>query len=587
MQVVATAGHVDHGKSSLVFALTGMQPDRWVEERRRGLTIDLGFAWARLPSGTTMAFVDVPGHERFIGNMLAGVGAVPAVMFVVAADEGWSAQSAEHLDAIDTFRVQDGLLVVTKCDLADPEPARRQAMAQLAKTSLGRVDTCCVSAVTGTGLDSLGNALDRLASRLDVPPNDAPVRLWIDRAFTVAGAGTVVTGTLPAGAVRVGDELDLAPAGRRVTVRGLQSLERPCVEVAGPARVAINLRRVATGELARGDALLTPDAWVTTTEVDVLVEAELPREIRCHVGAAAVTARVRQLGPGLARLRLASALPFHVGDRILLRVPGDRRIRGAAVLDPRPPALGRRGAAAGRARQLRADADLSPPVGQVRMRGLVRTGELAALGVAVPYPPVVGDWVADPDHWAALQERLRAVVDEHARRRPDLPGLAAEEARRVLDLPDPVLVHALAVPPLAMHGGRVTRSGARDVLPDRIRTAVDAVLAELAENPYAAPTAGRLLELGLDAKALAVAARAGAILRLGDLVCLAPDAARRAAAALRLLPQPFTVGEARAALATSRRVVVPLLECLDQRGFTERLDSKGLRRVTRDQARDQ
>ncbi|MGH3716313.1 MAG: SelB C-terminal domain-containing protein, partial [Micromonosporaceae bacterium] len=239
-----------------------------------------------------------------------------------------------------------------------------------------------------------------------------------------------------------------------------------------------------------------------------------------------------------------------------------------------------RGAAAGRARQLRAVAELPPPVAQVRMRGLVRTGELAALGVATPYPPVVGDWVADPDHWAALQERLRAVVDEHASRRPELPGLPVEEARRVLDLPDPVLVNALAVPPLAVHGGRVALTGARDVLPARLRTAVDAVLAELAENPYAAPTAERLRELGLDAKALAVAARTGAILRLGELVCLAPDAVRRAAAALRLLPQPFTVGEARAALATSRRVVVPLLECLDERGFTERLDSQGLRRIT-------
>ncbi|MGH3712312.1 MAG: selenocysteine-specific translation elongation factor, partial [Micromonosporaceae bacterium] len=342
---MATAGHVDHGKSSLVYALTGMQPDRWVEERRRGLTIDLGFAWTELPSSATVAFVDVPGHERFIGNMLAGVGAVPAVMFVVAADEGWSAQSAEHLGAIDAFGVRDGLLVVTKSDLADPESARRQALAEFAETSLGRVETCCVSAVTGAGLGELRGALDRLTTRLEVPAGDAPVRLWIDRAFTVAGAGTVVTGTLPAGTVRAGDELELAPADRRVTVRGLQSLERPCAEVTGPARVAINLRRVAAGGIGRGDALLTPDAWLTTVELDVLVDADLPREVRCHVGAAAVTARVRRLGPGVTRLRLASALPFHVGDRILLRVPGDRRICGAAVLDPRPAALGRRGAA--------------------------------------------------------------------------------------------------------------------------------------------------------------------------------------------------------------------------------------------------
>ena len=168
MQVIATAGHVDHGKSALVRALTGMEPDRWAEERRRGLTIDLGFAWMTLPDGQRLAFVDVPGHERFVPNMLAGVGPVPAVLVVVAADGGWMPQSAEHLAAIDAVGIRHGLLVVTRCDLADPGPATRQAADQIAATSLGRVEAVAVSAVTGAGLPELRAALVRLMASLPV-----------------------------------------------------------------------------------------------------------------------------------------------------------------------------------------------------------------------------------------------------------------------------------------------------------------------------------------------------------------------------------------------------------------------------------
>ena len=205
MQVVATAGHVDHGKSTLVRALTGMEPDRWAEERRRGMTIDLGFAWTRLPDGTDLAFVDVPGHERFVPNMLAGVGPVPAVVFVVAADDGWRPQSAEHLAAIDALDVRHGLLVVTRSDLADPGPAAREAGEQIAATSLAGAETVAVSATTGAGLDELRAALVRLAGLLPVPDPAARLRLWVDRVFTVTGAGTVVTGTLGSGSLRVGD----------------------------------------------------------------------------------------------------------------------------------------------------------------------------------------------------------------------------------------------------------------------------------------------------------------------------------------------------------------------------------------------
>ena len=203
MQVIATAGHVDHGKSALVRALTGTDPDRWEEERRRGLTIDLGFAWLTLPSGEQLAFVDVPGHERFVPNMLAGVGPVPAVLFVVAADEGWMPQSAEHLAVIDALGIPHGLLVVTRADLADPGAAMAQATDQISKTSLGGVAAVAVSATTGEGLAALLTALDDLAASLGVPDPDAPVRLWVDRAFSISGSGTVVTGTLPAASIAV------------------------------------------------------------------------------------------------------------------------------------------------------------------------------------------------------------------------------------------------------------------------------------------------------------------------------------------------------------------------------------------------
>ena len=262
--MIATAGHVDHGKSTLVRALTGMEPDRWAEERRRGMTIDLGFAWTQLPSGATVAFVDVPGHERFVPNMLAGVGPVPAALVVVAADEGWMPQSAEHLAALDALGVRYGLLAVTRSDLADPGPATTQAHAEIAASSLGDVEAVAVSGATGAGLDALRQALDRLVARLPVPDTAAPVRLWVDRSFTIRGSGTVVTGTLGAGQVRVGDELELAASHRPVRIRALQSLGEPRNEATAVARFALNLRGVVRTGIRRGDALVTPDRFQLT-----------------------------------------------------------------------------------------------------------------------------------------------------------------------------------------------------------------------------------------------------------------------------------------------------------------------------------
>jgi selenocysteine-specific elongation factor len=566
VHVVATAGHVDHGKSTLVRALTGMEPDRWAEERRRGMTIDLGFAWMTLESGERLAFVDVPGHERFVTNMLAGVGPVPAVMIVVAADEGWMPQSAEHLAAIDALRVRHGLLVVTRADRADPAAALAQARAKISRTSLGDVDAVAVSGVTGQGLPDLKAALARLAARLPAPDLSAPVRIWIDRAFTIRGSGTVVTGTLPAGTVRAGGELLLD--GRPVRVRGLQTLKENTGEASAVARVAINLRGVERDDVSRGMAL-TGSEWTATDIIDVRVEEadRLPREPVLHIGSAAVPVRLRPLGGDAARLTLTRPLPLHIGDRLLLRDPGARRIAGADVLDVRPPALRRRGAAAARARELSTGVPSAADL--VRRRGVIRRSELLAMGVTPDGTPVAGEWFADPAHWASLRRRLAEEIERHAAADPLEPGLPVEAARALLDLPDRRLVDALARPPLWLESGRVHAAAAAG-LPAAVADAVQRLRADLDRSPFRAPEADRLAELGLTGRALGAAVRAGALLKVAEGIVLLPGADTAAARILAGLRQPFTVSEARRALDTSRRVAVPLLEHLDRRGLTAR-----------------
>ncbi|WP_446214403.1 selenocysteine-specific translation elongation factor [Micromonospora sp. IBSANI012] len=575
MYVVATAGHVDHGKSTLVRALTGMEPDRWAEERRRGMTIDLGFAWTTLPAGGTIAFVDVPGHERFVPNMLAGVGPVPAALVVVAADEGWMPQSAEHLAALHALGVSYGLLAVTRADLADPAPALARARAELAATSLGAVEAVPVSAVTGAGLPELRAALDRLVARLPAPAPDVPVRLWVDRSFTIRGSGTVVTGTLGGGRLRIGDQLELAATGEPVRVRGLHSLGAAHDRVDAVARVAVNLRGVAKDRLGRGDALLTPGRFRLTDLLDVRLAgdpaADLPATLTLHVGSAAVPARVRPLGHDTVRLRLARPLPLLVGDRALLRDPGRHHVSGGVtVLDVAPPPLRRRGAAAARAAVL-ADLDGRPDLaGELRRRALVRAGELTRMGVPATVAPVAGDWLADPEHWRRLATRLAEETTRYAREHPLDPGVPVEVLRRRLDLPDRALVEALVRPPLALRAGRVTAAEV-DALPAPVARAVQRVRAEYADHPFRAPEADRLATLGLGPREIGAAVRAGALLRLAENVVLLPGALDDAVRVLAGLPQPFTLSAARQALDTTRRVAVPLLELLDRRGATRRL----------------
>ena len=604
----------------LVRTLTGMEPDRWEAEQRRGMTIDLGFAWMTLPSGEEIAFVDVPGHERFITNMLAGAGPAPGVLFVVAADEGWMPQSAEHLAAIDALGVGNGLLVVTRADLADPAPALEQATLKIADSSLGEVEAIAVSALTGQGLPELVAALGRLVARLPEPDPGGSVRLWLDRVFAIKGSGTVVTGTLQAGTVRTGDELTATPAMRTLRVRGVQSLGAPATQVSGVARVALNLRGVSARELSRGMALIDAGRWTLASVIDVRLThlpagrqpsgtMRLPSRLTLHIGAARAVARVRMLGGRAARLSLDHPLPLHVGDRVLLRDPGaaadratGRPVFGATVLDVSPPRLRGNGAAAAAERELASWPEPPTAPDLLRRHRLLRASTASAMGLSDLPPPVSGEWLADPAHWQRLRQRLAAAVAAHAARDPLAPGLPLDAARAELGLPDRGLVEALA----ARHpggdagedggagelviasGGYLRRDrGERELtddaghrpapgprpadLPARVADAVQVVLADLADAPFSAPDAERMRELGLDARAAAAAERAGLLLRLPGNVLLAPDAPDRATRILAGLPQPFTAAEARKTLQTSRRVVIPLLEWLDRKGITKRL----------------
>lgn len=582
MHVIATAGHVDHGKSALVRALTGMEPDRWAEEIRRGMTIDLGFCWMPLGhEGIQVAFVDVPGHERYVANMLAGAGPAPAILFVVAADEGWRAQSEEHLAAIDALGITHGLLAVTRCDLADPGPATETATARIARSSLGQVEAVAVSSVTGAGLPGLEAAIGRLIRRLPAPDPAADVRLWIDRSFSVTGHGTVVTGTLTAGTIRVGDELAAFPGQRVFRVRGLQALKTRHREVAATARVAVNLRGASPGQVRRGSALATPGRWLAAETVDVRLagfdSSDLPSQAMLHIGTAGSGVRVRALGGDTARLTLPAPLPLRIGDVAVLRDPGRDPVRQlsvarATVLDVRPPPLRRRGAAKQRAAELAGMTASPDAVAELRRRKLARAPDLTAMGARPAARPVAGDWLADPGWWRELRGRLLTVARAHAAGNPLDPGLPAETARQHLGLPDRKLVEALVAPPLRYHGGKIYCSPAAPELPAQLKTAVEEIRAALLRHPFLAPDAGRLRQLRLDQRQLAAAVRAGYLLRVSQGVYLLPGADEEAARILARLPQPFTLSQARQALRTTRRVAVPLLEMLDRQGRTERLD---------------
>ncbi|MFY9588645.1 MAG: selenocysteine-specific translation elongation factor, partial [Actinomycetota bacterium] len=356
MYVLGTAGHVDHGKSTLIERLTGIDPDRLVEEKERGLTIDLGFAWLTLPSGREIGIVDVPGHERFVHNMLAGVGSIDATIFVVAANEGWKPQSEEHLAILDLLGARGGVVALTKSDLVDGAELA-QVGAEIGKrldgTALAGAPIVPVSATNGEGVGDLLAALDALLDRTPPSEDRGRPRLFVDRSFSMKGAGTVVTGTLKGGSLRVEDEIEILPSAHRARVRSIQSHKTKRDEIEPGSRVALNLAGLDRAAVVRGDAVVRPGQWRATDVLDVVVKPvrDLERPLtgrgafKLHIGAAEVDVRIRFLDPdrlapgGEAFARLSPSEPVVAAefDRFVLRDAGrGTTVAGGTVLDAHP-----------------------------------------------------------------------------------------------------------------------------------------------------------------------------------------------------------------------------------------------------------
>ena len=461
--VVGTAGHIDHGKSALVLALTGTDPDRLKEEKERGITIDLGFAHVALDDEVVASFIDVPGHERFVRNMLAGSHGIDAVVLVVAADESVMPQTREHFDICRLLGIERGLLALTKCDLADAET---QALAEMevrelvAGSFLEGAPVVRVSARTGAGLEDLEDALRKLAHARPPRAPGGLLRLPVDRVFTLRGFGTVVTGTLISGNLAVGDELEVLPSRRRTRVRGLQVHGAAVESVEAGSRAAANLASLEVSDLARGDVLARPGTMRATSiaDVDLTLLPGSPAlkdqsRVRVHAASAELLARVRLLGASVlaagssspAQLRLESPGVLARGDRLVLRSYSPAlTIGGARVLDPLPPKRAR--SQAERVRALAAAgtaeaavlmvaeagaAGVEAPLLAARL-GLDR-GELSSL---LSRRPGVARFGREPEVYvstAALESLRRAAVaalETYHAGNPLKPAMAREELRR-------------------------------------------------------------------------------------------------------------------------------------------------------------
>lgn len=558
MHVVATAGHVDHGKSSLVLALTGTDPDRFAEEKRRGLTIDLGFAHATLPSGAGISFIDVPGHVRFLKNMLAGVGAVDACVFVVAATEGWKPQSEEHLRILELLGVRHGIVVLTKVDLVDDEwleLATMEVADHVAGTFLDGAPIVPVAATLGRGMDELRDALDGLLARTPLAVDRGRARLWVDRVFAAKGAGTVVTGTLAGGALAVGDQVVVGPQQRAARVRAIQSLGEQREQIGPGNRVALNLNGVEHTDVVRGDAVVRPGRWHHTRRVDASLRVldSLDHEVTrrgayvVYLGSGEHGVRVRVLGDaaiapgdtGLVRLHLDTPVPLLPGDRYVLRESGrSETVGGGEVLDVAPVRP---------ASKARPDRAVERVVAE---RGWITAEELELL-TGERREPTVGPWLAAPGLVEATAERIRQRVADAGELGLDVAGLDDRERAVLVTLDD-----------IEQVGGRARPAAVRDTLADH------PILAALATAPFTPPGVD-----GVDRATLRLLIQRGHVVERDGVhfAATAIDAAARVAAQLLTTrPDGFTMAEFRDAIAATRKHAVPLATELDARGVTRR-----------------
>lgn len=621
MHVIGTAGHVDHGKSTLVQALTGINPDRLREEQEREMTIDLGFAWLTLPNGEPVGIVDVPGHRDFIENMLAGVGGIDAALFVIAADEGVMPQTREHLAILDLLRIPGGVVALTKTDLIDDPDWLELVQADVSEVLQGTVlegaPIIPVSARTGQGLAELVAALQDVLARTPPRPDRGRPRLWIDRVFTIGGFGTVVTGTLVDGHLEVGQEVEILPRGLRARIRGLQTHKTKIQRAVPGSRVAINLTGVARQDLARGD-LVTVPGWLRPTtladvRLDVLSDAPFPlkhnAQVKFFCGSAETVARLRLLGTetlspgasGWVQLELDDPLPLVRGDRFIIRVPSPAvTVGGGDVVDPHPGRKHRRFRPEVLAR-LETLARGTPAEvllqalergGPQTVRDLLETSglgeaaqpalaELLSSGDAVILDatpePAPARLVAARTWWSATTARMQEELAAYHARYPLRPGMGREGLRSALRL-DPRAFNALMA--RAAAEGLVADEAATVRLPGhevrfspQQQRAVDDLLARFRAAPYATPSVK-------EAAALIGEEVLGVLLARGDLVQVSPEVlflrqtyeemVERIRAHIRQHGS-ITLAQVRDLFQTSRKYAQALLEYLDGAGITRRV----------------
>jgi selenocysteine-specific elongation factor len=608
---------VDHGKSTLVRALTGIDPDRLREEKAREMTIDLGFAWLTLPSGREVSVVDVPGHERFIKNMLAGVGGIDAAVLVIAADEGVMPQTAEHLAILDLLGVTRGVAALSKRDMVDDEwleLVREEVADRLQGTTMERAPLVAVSARTGHGLHELRRSLDDVLSDAESRPNGGAPRLPVDRVFTMQGFGTIVTGTLLEGSLRVGQELEALPRGLRTRVRGLQTHKHRVEEADPGRRLAANLAGLSVEDLRRGDVLAPVGAIRPTTRFDArvtLVEGA-PKEVAhgskldLFVGAAETVATVGwldrdQLRAGescYAQVRTQEPLALIRGDRFILRQPSPSlTVAGGTVLEPH-----------GRRRRRKDEATLRAMETLERGRpqdlalaALARSGptERATLEKSLGEAASVLDSLADAGElveavsegsrllftraqWEALSSKARDAVATHHRQHPLRPGMPREELKSRLRLQPRVfseLTRGMRSRGLLEEVGSVVRlpgfevrfEGAPGAEADRILGAI-----ETAGHTPPAPA-----ELGADPEVLAALVEVGRLVRLSEAVLYPPDVyTPMVEATLGRIDEAgtVTVAQVRDLFGVSRKYALALLEHMDAIRLTRRQGDERVRR---------
>lgn len=610
MYVIGTAGHVDHGKSTLVEALTGINPDRLVEEQRRGMTIELGFAWLRLPDGNEISLVDVPGHERFIKQMLAGVSGFDAALLVIAADESVMPQTREHLAIIDLLEIPRGIVVVTKADMVDPAwlpLVVEDIRAQLAESRLAGAPLVVVSAKTGAGMPELQAALQALVAEIPAAAQqDAPARLWVDRVFSVDGFGAVVTGTLQGAGLQVGDAVVVMPHGTPARVRGLQIHRQKVTQAPAGTRAAINLAGVSHHDIARGDVIALPGVLVPTDRIDVelTLAAVAPRplaqgmRVDVFVGSAETPARVTLLDSEaleaserrFAQLHLERALPLWRGDRIVLRQPSPSMTwAGGRVIDPQPlrhrrhrpeviarlDALRRASPAdlvwsalQGHAKSV---AELCATTHLDSERVLQVCGQLAQVRV------LADGWVVDAAVEANYRQQLEKSLDGYGTRYPLRMGMPREEARRRLGV-NAGLFDALLAQWSAWvekcGDGLLRRVGAVVTLGAAEQRQVDTVLRELTQQPYAPPA------LDVDREVMQYMIGSGAVVEIaGDIVFAQTAWQTMLTWVLETIDTTgsVTVGQFRDRFDTSRKYALAVLEQLDAQKITRRREDARVR----------